>query len=76
MTRHGSSPRWNRARIVFECSPIIAPNAVSRRTMTLVVYGHSEFAALHALRMQFPRHGDFLILHIQWTDGAHGDADD
>ena len=44
--------------------------------MTLMVYGDSEFAALHALRMQFPRHCDFLILDLQWADGGSQDADD
>ncbi len=44
--------------------------------MTLVVYGHSEFAALYALRMQFPRHSEFLILELEWADGAERDADD
>lgn len=76
MKRHGTSPRWNRARVVFECCPIIAPSAVTRRSMTLMVYGDSEFAALHALRMQFPRHCDFEILDLEWADGGHRDADD
>lgn len=32
--------------------------------------------ALHALRMQFPRHCDFLILDVQWAEDGHRDAED
>ena len=75
MNRHGTSLRWNKARVVFECAPIIAPSAVSRRTMTLMVYGDSEFAAMRALRTQLPRHCDFTILDLHWAQGGHRDND-
>ena len=76
MNRHGSPPRWNKVRVVFECALIIAPFNVSRRSMTLMVYGDTEFAVLHALRMQFPRHCDFTILDPQLENGWGCKSDD